>query len=92
LLTACSAAAFGALARAWLGRARLERRRGPASLGTALVFWLGLALGILVKGPMVPLFAGLTALVLCLREGSARWLLDLRLRLGLVLTLAVVAP
>jgi 4-amino-4-deoxy-L-arabinose transferase-like glycosyltransferase len=92
LLTACSAAAFGALARAWLGRARLERRRGPASLGTALVFWLGLALGILVKGPMVPLFAGLTALVLCLREGSARWLLDLRPRLGLVLTLAVVAP
>jgi 4-amino-4-deoxy-L-arabinose transferase-like glycosyltransferase len=92
LLTACSVAAFGALARAWLGRARLERRRGPASLGTALVFWLGLALGILVKGPMVPLFAGLTALVLCLREGSARWLLDLRPRLGLVLTLAVVAP
>ncbi|MFD6319023.1 ArnT family glycosyltransferase [Methylorubrum thiocyanatum] len=92
LLTACSVAAFGALARAWLGRARLERRRGPASLGTALVFWLGIALGILVKGPMVPLFAGLTALVLCLREGSARWLLDLRPRLGLALTLAVVAP
>lgn len=92
LLTACSVAAFGALARAWLGRARLERRRGPASLGTALVFWLGIALGILVKGPMVPLFAGLTALVLCLREGSARWLFDLRPRLGLVLTLAVVAP
>ena len=92
LLTACSVAAFGALARAWLGRARLERRRGPASLGTALVFWLGIALGILVKGPMVPLFAGLAALVLCLREGSARWLLDLRPRLGVLITLAVVAP
>ena len=92
LLTACSVAAFGALARAWLGRARLERRRGPASLGTALVFWLGIALGILVKGPMVPLFAGLAAFVLCLREGSARWLLDLRPRLGLLITLAVVAP
>ncbi|KQQ18144.1 glycosyl transferase [Methylobacterium sp. Leaf123] len=92
LLTACSVAAFGALARAWLGRARLERRRGPASLGTALVFWLGIALGILVKGPMVPLFAGLAALVLAVREGSARWLLDLRPRLGLLITLAVVAP
>ncbi|MDV2982944.1 UNVERIFIED_CONTAM: glycosyltransferase family 39 protein [Methylobacteriaceae bacterium AG10] len=92
LLTACSVAALGALARAWLGRARLERRRGPASLGTALVFWLGIALGILVKGPMVPLFAGLAALVLCLREGSARWLLDLRPRLGVLITLAVVAP
>ncbi|MEH3120191.1 MAG: glycosyltransferase family 39 protein [Methylorubrum populi] len=92
LLTACSVAALGALARAWLGRARLERRRGPASLGTALVFWLGIALGILVKGPMVPLFAGLTALVLSIREGSARWLLDLRPRLGLLLTLPIVAP
>ena len=92
LLAACATASFGALARAWLGRARLERGRGPAGLGTALVFWLGLALGILVKGPMVPLFAGLAALVLCLREGSARWLLDLRPRLGLALTLAVVAP
>ena len=92
LLTACSVAAFGALARAWLGRARLERRRGPASLGTALVFWLGIALGVLVKGPMVPLFAGLAALVLSLREGSARWLLDLRPRLGLLITLVVVAP
>lgn len=92
LLTACSVAALGALARAWLGRARLERRRGPASLGTALVFWLGIALGMLVKGPMVPLFAGLAALVLCLREGSARWLLDLRPRLGVLITLAVVAP
>lgn len=92
LLTACAVAAFGALARAWLGRARLERRRGPASLGTALIFWLGLALGILVKGPMVPLFAGLAALVLSIREGSARWLLDLRPRLGLGLTLLVVAP
>lgn len=92
LLTACSVAAFGALARAWLGRARLERPRGPASLNTALIFWTGLALGILVKGPMVPLFAGLAALVLALREGSARWLLDLRPRLGLVLTLLVVLP
>ncbi|CAO4182442.1 ArnT family glycosyltransferase [Methylorubrum populi] len=92
LLTACSVAAFGALARAWLGRARLERHRGPASLSTALIFWIGLALGILVKGPMVPLFAGLAALVLAIREGSARWLLDLRPRLGLVLTLLVVLP
>ncbi|WP_232628801.1 ArnT family glycosyltransferase [Methylobacterium sp. Leaf118] len=92
LLVACATASFGALARAWLGRARLERGRGPATLGTALVFWLGMALGLLIKGPMVPLFAGLAALILCGREGSARWLLDLRPRLGLALTLAVVAP
>lgn len=92
LLTACAVASLGALARAWLGRARLERRRGPASVSTAVIFWLGLAIGILIKGPMVPFFAGLAALVLCLREGSARWLADLRPRLGLALVLLVVAP
>jgi 4-amino-4-deoxy-L-arabinose transferase-like glycosyltransferase len=92
LLTACAVASFGALARSWLGRARLERRRGPATPATAAIFWGGLALGILIKGPMVPFFVGLAALVLCLREGSARWLLDLRPRLGLALVLVVVAP
>ena len=92
LLAACAAASFGALARAWLGRARLERRRGPASRGTVAIFWLAIALGILIKGPMVPFFAGLAALVLSIREGSARWLLDLRPRLGLILVLVVVAP
>jgi 4-amino-4-deoxy-L-arabinose transferase-like glycosyltransferase len=92
LLAACATASFGALARAWLGRATLERRRGPPSLGTVAIFWLALALGILIKGPMVPFFAGLAALVLSLREGSARWLTDLRPRLGLALVLLVVAP
>lgn len=92
LLAACCAAALGALLRAYLGRARLERERGPASRATALVFWLALAAGILVKGPMVPLFAGLTVAVLALRDRSARWLLDLRPALGIVLTLLLVAP
>ncbi|GJE55897.1 ArnT family glycosyltransferase [Methylobacterium thuringiense] len=92
LLTACAVAAMGALARAWLGRVRLERERAPPSRGTALVFWLAVALGILVKGPMVPLFAGLAALVLAIRERSWRWLLALRPVPGLVLTLAIVAP
>ena len=92
LLTACSVAAMGGLARAWLGRVRLERERAPPSLATALIFWLALALGVLVKGPMVPLFVGLAGLVLSLRERSARWLLALRPVPGLVLTLIIVAP
>ncbi|GEO98113.1 ArnT family glycosyltransferase [Methylobacterium haplocladii] len=92
LLTACAVAAMGALARAWLGRVRLERERAPPSRGTALIFWLAVALGILVKGPMVPLFAGLAALVLAIREQSWRWLLALRPLPGFVLTLAIVAP
>jgi 4-amino-4-deoxy-L-arabinose transferase-like glycosyltransferase len=57
-----------------------------------LAFWLGLALGILVKGPMVPLFCGLPALILSVRVRSAAWLFALRPGLGLPLTLALVAP
>jgi 4-amino-4-deoxy-L-arabinose transferase-like glycosyltransferase len=87
LLTACAVAAMGALARAWLGR-------GAGRLGIAvpLVFWLALALGILIKGPMVPLFAGLAALVLAIRERSAAWLLALRPLPGLALVFILVMP
>ncbi|GEP11487.1 ArnT family glycosyltransferase [Methylobacterium gnaphalii] len=92
LLAACAVAAMGALARVWLGRVRLTRERAPAGLGTTSIFWLALALGILVKGPMVPMFAGLAILVLCIREGSARWLSELRFGSGLLLVLAIVAP
>jgi 4-amino-4-deoxy-L-arabinose transferase-like glycosyltransferase len=87
VLTACSVAAMGALARAWLGRAD---PRLP--LATVLAFWLGLALGILVKGPMVPLFVGLAGIPLSLRARSGRWLLALRPGLGLALVLVLVAP
>ncbi|MGU3537651.1 ArnT family glycosyltransferase [Methylobacterium sp. A54F] len=86
LLCACTTAALGGLARAWLGRG------APLARPVPLVFWLGMALGILVKGPMVPLFAGLCALVLAVRARSGRWLLALRPGLGLALTLLVVAP
>ncbi len=92
LLCACTVAAMGALARAYLGRAQLERRRGPATTVDAAVFWLALALGILIKGPMVPLFVGLTLAVLGLRDRSLRWLADLRPLPGLAVTLLIVAP
>ncbi len=88
VLTACAAAAMGALARAWLGRGE----EGRLPLGTALAFWLAVALGILVKGPMVPMFAGLAALALCVKARSGRWLGRLRPRPGLLLAVAVVLP
>ena len=87
MLAACSAAAMGALARVWLAR-------GGTRLPTAtvLVFWVAFAVGFLIKGPLVLMFAGLCAVVLSIRERSARWLLALRPALGLPLTLLVVAP
>jgi len=87
MLAACSVAVMGGLARAYLSRgAGVLPRRAP------LIFWTGFALGILIKGPLVLMFAGLTAAVLSYRERSTRWLLTLRPWLGLAFTLAVVLP
>jgi 4-amino-4-deoxy-L-arabinose transferase-like glycosyltransferase len=89
LLVACATASLGALARA-----RLTSRDGGRALSgpTFAAFWLGMAIGILVKGPMVPLFVGLPALILSIRMRSGRWLLALRPWPGLALTLLLVAP
>ncbi|NNM75241.1 ArnT family glycosyltransferase [Enterovirga aerilata] len=87
MLLACCVAAMGALARAWLARA-LPRQ--PTR--TVLIFWIAVALGILVKGPMVVMFTGLAAAVLSIRERSAAWLRGLRPWLGLAIILVAVLP
>ncbi len=87
VLLATCAAAMGALGRAYLGR---HGARQPVS--TAIVFWLAVALGILIKGPLVVLFAGLPALVLSVRERSAVWLRALRPGLGLLFVLVAILP
>ncbi|WP_375408702.1 ArnT family glycosyltransferase, partial [uncultured Methylobacterium sp.] len=87
VLAACSVAAMGGLARAWIWRGRRDLS-GPS----VLLFWIAMALGILVKGPMVPLFVGLPALLLSLSVRSGAWLLALRPAFGLGLTLLIVAP
>jgi len=93
LLTACAVAAMGALARAWLTRAAAIRLpQAPLPMPTVLTFWLAVALGILIKGPMVPLFAGLAALCLSIVVRSGAWLKRLRPGLGLILVLILVAP
>lgn len=87
MLVACSVAVMGGLARAYLSRGAgvLPRR-------ALLIFWTGFALGILIKGPLVIMFAGLTGAVLSYRERSIRWLATLRPKLGLIVTLLVVLP
>lgn len=88
LLAACATASLGALARVWLAY------RAGKPLGRAVfpAFWLGMALGILIKGPMVPLFVVLPALILSMVARSGRWLLALKPWAGLALTLLLVAP
>jgi 4-amino-4-deoxy-L-arabinose transferase-like glycosyltransferase len=87
MLLACIVACMGGLARAYLAR-------GAARLPTptVLLFWIALALGILIKGPAIVLFAGLPALALSIHERSVRWLGILRPWAGASLVLVISGP
>ena len=56
------------------------------------LFWAALGVGILVKGPITPMFPALAATALAVKDRSWRWLARLRPFSGLALTLAMVAP
>lgn len=88
VLLASTLAAQLMLARAWMER----DAAGPPSLAVALGFWLALGAGMLVKGPIIVLACGGTALLLSLFARRGRWLLRLRPALGVPLALLVVLP
>lgn len=81
-------ASFGALARAYVQPA--TERKG--SLALAAIFWTALAAGILVKGPMAPLFVGLTVAALAVVERSGAFLKPLKPLVGLLWCLLLVLP
>lgn len=56
------------------------------------LLWLALALGILAKGPIVPMIVALTVLALCITTRSWRWLRALRPVPGILIVLALVGP
>jgi 4-amino-4-deoxy-L-arabinose transferase-like glycosyltransferase len=87
-LAATAVAAQGALALAYLAPRRGERL-GP---GAAACFWLAQAVGILIKGPVVPLLSLLTILALVAVERRGRWLMGLRPLLGIPAMLVLVLP
>jgi 4-amino-4-deoxy-L-arabinose transferase-like glycosyltransferase len=62
------------------------------SLIAALLFWLGLGIGILIKGPIVVLVAGATIVALCIADRNLRWFKALRVGYGIPLTLVIVLP
>jgi 4-amino-4-deoxy-L-arabinose transferase-like glycosyltransferase len=82
MLATVLAAQYG-LARAYCGTP------GPR---TWLVFWLGIGFGLLIKGPIPSLIAGLTALTLVIADRRAGWLMHLRPLIGLPLALIIVTP
>jgi 4-amino-4-deoxy-L-arabinose transferase-like glycosyltransferase len=84
-------AAMGAMARVYLNR--LDGWPGwQRQLLLPLIFWGALALGVLIKGPLILLIVALSALTLCILDRSGRWLLGLKPLIGLPLFLALVLP
>lgn len=70
-------------------------RDPPPGWGTVALFWGALGLGILVKGPVVPMVTGLTLLALWWLDRKGRgsgWMKRLQPVAGLPLLVLVVAP
>ena len=81
------------LAMAALGRIYLAARDGPpAGKAARALFWLGLTLSILVKGPIGPMVVALTVITLCLWERRAAWLRDLGWGWGAIFIAAMTGP
>ncbi len=73
---------------------RIVMTRPPAKLSSSLaaLFWLGLGLAILIKGPIGPTLTLLTAAAFLTRSGDRSWLHRLQWHWGLPLLLAITLP
>lgn len=69
-----------------------DPRSAIRDLLAPILFWLAFAAGIMTKGPITPMIAGLTVLALCVTTRRWRWVLGLRPLLGLLIVAAAVAP
>jgi len=83
-----------ALALAALGRIYAASKEGGAPVGwrTKLLFWLGIAVAMLVKGPVGPLVALLTILALWASDRKIGWVKTLGWTWGPLVVLAIVGP
>jgi 4-amino-4-deoxy-L-arabinose transferase-like glycosyltransferase len=90
MLLLASVAAMGAFARIYLAsQAEPEAKIGwqqPA------ILWTAIAAGVLLKGPLILMFVGLTAAVLCAVDRSLQWLWSLRPVSGLLWLLLLASP
>jgi 4-amino-4-deoxy-L-arabinose transferase-like glycosyltransferase len=93
--------AFTCLVQLCLARAYLARDNGAPADGApraaagrvnAAIYWLAIGGGILIKGPIIVMVTGLTALTLVLVDRNARWLKRLRPWPYFLLTLIIVLP
>src|ERR1700686_1007768 len=84
-------AAMGAMARVYLSWQRGEDPAHPPWIWPA-IFWTALAGGILLQGPLILMFVGLTIVTLAIFDRSATWLWRLRPIWGLMWMLVLVLP
>jgi 4-amino-4-deoxy-L-arabinose transferase-like glycosyltransferase len=88
LLLAATVAAQMALALIYVKRDVSPR----ATWARAMVFWAAIGIGVLIKGPVVPLISALTIAALCIADRSWRWLTTLKPLAGLPLAVLITAP
>jgi len=91
MLLLSAVAALGAMARAYLVE-QGDRATGLSPLVNAAIFWSAIAVGILIKGPVILMFVGFAAIVLVAADRSADWLLRLKPMVGVPWALALVMP
>lgn len=84
-------AAMGALARVYLSWQRGDDPIRPP-LSYPAIFWTALAAGILLKGPLILMFVGLTVVTLAIVDRSASWLWRLRPLSGVIWMMLLVLP
>ena len=89
LLFTC-VAAMGAMARIYL----MSRRTPDLAVGWRLpaILWTAMAAGVLIKGPLILMFVGLTALTLSIADRSGRWIWSLRPVAGFAWLIVLVLP
>jgi 4-amino-4-deoxy-L-arabinose transferase-like glycosyltransferase len=90
MLLFTSVAAMGAMARIYL----TSRRTPERGIGWHMpaLLWTALAGGVLLKGPLILMFVGLTALTLSIADRSTRWIRHLRPLTGFLWLLVLVLP
>jgi len=84
-------AAMGAMARAYLPDQR-EQLEPAAAWLLAGIFWSALAVGVLLKGPLIVMIVGLAAGALIVVDRSTRWLLALKPLVGIAWLALLVLP
>jgi 4-amino-4-deoxy-L-arabinose transferase-like glycosyltransferase len=89
LLATCTAA-MGALARIYLARRRHPDQ--PVGWGMPALLWTAAAAGVLLKGPLILMFIGVTLITVSIADKSWAWAKAMRPLLGTAWMLLLVAP